>query len=164
MEIVMAKLQDCQFIEIKIDGKAVAGASEEKNFNKWMEGFSEIGLASFSGPDGTYFDGQQISILVTKETGDLFEKLLQRGYKDITITIVHRGSDQYEKDYEVQRTVYTSCKVFNMNFVMREHMFMDITFTFEGNLEITFNVPNSTSNGLDKIGPIKYSIPEKALK
>ncbi|WP_237717571.1 MULTISPECIES: hypothetical protein [Enterobacteriaceae] len=43
----MAKLQDCQFIEVKIDGKTIAGSSEEKKYSKWMEGYAPAGLNTF---------------------------------------------------------------------------------------------------------------------
>lgn len=160
----MAKLQDCQFIEVKIDGKTVAGSSLEKKYSKWMEGFAPAGLQTFSGPDGIYFESVQMSILVTKETSKLYENYLQRGHKDITITIVHRGSDQFDADYEVQRSVYTNCSLQSLSFEMRDKMFMNLTFSFEGVVETVLNVANEKEDGLDKIGPIKYSIPEKVLK
>lgn len=160
----MAKLKDCQFIEIRIDGKPIAGSSEEKKYSKWMEGYSPACLNTYSGADGAHFEPCGISILVTKETSKLYEYYLKRGYKNITITIVHRGSSQFDPDYEVQRTVYTDCKIRTLNFEMREKLFMHISFVYERMVEVTFNVPNATENGLDKIGPIKYDIPEKTLK
>lgn len=36
----MAKLKDCQFIKITIDGKDIAGSSEEQTYKGWMEGYS----------------------------------------------------------------------------------------------------------------------------
>jgi len=160
----MAKLKDCQFIEISIDNKVVSGSSEEKKYSKWMEGYSPAGLSTYAGADGTYFESCHASILVTKETSSLYEQYLKRGYKKIAITIVHRGSDQFDPDYEIQRTVYNDCKISSLNFEQREKLFMNLSFTFEGMVEVTFNVPNATETGLDKIGPIKYDIPEKALK
>ncbi|WP_312414947.1 hypothetical protein [Pseudescherichia sp.] len=160
----MAKLKDCQFIEIKIDNKVISGSSEEKKYSKWMEGYAPAGLNTVAGPDGTYFDAIQMSIMVTKETSSLYEQYLKRGYKEIVITIVHRGSDQYDPDYEIQRTVYNNCKIQSLNFEMRDKLFMDLSFIFEGMVEVTFNVPNAAETGLDKIGPVKYDIPEKALK
>ncbi|NIF48396.1 hypothetical protein F3J28_11555 [Enterobacter sp. Ap-1006] len=160
----MAKLQDCQFIEVKIDGKAIAGSSEEKKYSKWMEGYSPVGLNTFSGPDGTYFESVQMSILVTKETSKIYENYLKRGHKDVTITIVHRGSDKFDADYEIQRTVYSACIIQSLNIEMRDQLFMNLTFSFEGMIEFVLNVANATESGLDKIGPVKYSIPEKVLK
>ncbi|WP_336818541.1 MULTISPECIES: hypothetical protein [unclassified Cedecea] len=160
----MAKLQDCQFIEVKIDGKTIAGSSEEKKYSKWMEGYAPAGLNTFSGPDGTYFDSVQMSILVTKETSKIFENYLKRGHKDVTITIVHRGSDKFDADYEIQRAVYSTCTIQSLSFEMRDQLFINLTFSFEGMVEVVFNVANATESGLDKIGPIKYSIPEKVLK
>lgn len=160
----MAKLQDCQFIEIKIDNKVISGSSEEKKYSKWMEGYAPVGINTVSGPDGTYFDSVNMSIMVTKETSSLYEQYLKRGYKNIVITIVHRGSDQYDPDYEIQRSVYNNCKIQSLNFEMRDKLFMDIGFIFEGQIDVTFNVPNATESGLDKVGPIKYDIPEKTLK
>jgi hypothetical protein len=160
----MPKLQDCQFIQIQIDGKVIGGASEEKDYSKWHEGYSTIGLRTFSGPDGMYFDPCEISILVTKDTSALYESVFKKGYKNIVITVVHRGSDEFDQSYEIQRTTYTNCKVFGLAIDMREKLFMDISFTYEDMVEVVFNVPNGANNGLDKIGPIKYSIPEKTLK
>ncbi|MEW7314515.1 hypothetical protein AB1E22_17735 [Buttiauxella gaviniae] len=160
----MAKLKDCQFIQITIDGKDVAGSSEEKKYKGWMEGYSPAGLSTYAGRDGTYFESCDASILVTKETSTLYEQYLKRGYKKISITIVHRGSDQFDQDYEIQRSVYNDCKFNSLNFEMREKLFMNLSFTYEGMVEVTFNVPNALETGLDKIGPIKYDIPEKALK
>lgn len=160
----MAKLKDCQFIKITIDGKDIAGSSEEKKYKGWMEGFSPAGLTTYSGPDGTYFESCSASILVTKETSNLYEQYLKRGYKKIAITIVHRGSDQFDQDYEIQRSVYNDCKFSSLSFDMRDKLFMNLTFGYEGVVEVTFNVPNALETGLDKIGPIKYDIPEKALK
>ncbi|MFT2793429.1 hypothetical protein ACMV5I_25625 [Serratia sp. T13T92] len=160
----MAKLKDCQFIEIKIDNKVVSGSSEEKKYKNWMEAYSPEGLSSYSGKDGAHFESVHASILVTKDSSNLYEKYLQRGYKKIMITIVHRGSDHFDKDYEIQRTVYNNCSINYIRFEMREKLFMNISFDFEGMVEVTFNVPNATDTSLDKIGPIKYDIPEKALK
>ncbi|WP_336708448.1 MULTISPECIES: hypothetical protein [unclassified Cedecea] len=157
-------MQDCQFIEVKIDGKTIAGSSEEKKYSKWMEGYAPAGLNTFSGPDGTYFDSVQMSILVTKETSKIFENYLKRGHKDVTITIVHRGSDKFDADYEIQRAVYSTCTIQSLSFEMRDQLFINLTFSFEGMVEVVFNVANATESGLDKIGPIKYSIPEKVLK
>lgn len=159
----MAKLQDCQFIEFKIKDKAVKGSSEEAKYKGWMEGYSAVGLSTAAGPDGVYFYASNMSIAVTKETSDLYSKYLMRGYSDVTITIVHRGSDKYNTDYEIQRSVYQNCKVQSLNFVMRETMYMDIDFIFEGSVELTLNVPNADETGLDKIGPIKYDIPQKKI-
>lgn len=160
----MSKLKDCQFVEIKIDNKVISGSSEEKKYSKWMEGYVPAGLNTSSGPDGAYFNSVFMSIMVTKETSSLYEHYLKRGYKNIAITIVHRGSDQYDPDYEIQRTVYNNCKIQDLNFELRDKLFMDLSFVFEGMVEVTFNVPNATESGLDKIGPVKYDIPEKTLK
>ncbi|MEZ2578330.1 hypothetical protein [Buttiauxella ferragutiae] len=160
----MAKLQDCQFIEIKIDNKVVSGSSEEKQYSKWMEGYAPAGLNTYSGPDGTYFDAMNMSVLVTKDTSNLFEQYLKRGYKNIVTTIVHRGSDKLGQNYEIQRAVYSDCRIQSLNFEMRDQLYMNLSFVFEGVIEVTFNVPNAKDDGLDKIGPVKYSIPEKVLK
>ena len=160
----MAKLKDCQFIEIKIDGKVISGSSEEKKYAKWMEGYASGGINTVSGQDGAYFDHVNMSLLMTKDTSSFYEYYLKRGYKEIIITIVHRGSDQFDQDYEVQRTVYSKCKINSLSIQRRDNLFMDIIFTLEGMIEVTFNVPNATGSALDKIGPIKYDIPEKALK
>jgi hypothetical protein len=160
----MAKLKDCQFIKITIDSKDVAGSSEEATYKGWMEGYAPAGLTTYSGADGTYFESCSASIQVTKETSNLYEQYLKRGYKTINITIVHRGSDEYDKDYEIQRSVFNNCKFSSLNFEMRDKLFMNLTFSYEGMVEVTFNVPNAQETGLDKIGPIKYDIPEKSLK
>lgn len=160
----MAKLKDCQFIEIKIDGNVISGSSEEKKYNKWMEGYASGGISTVSGQDGAYFDHVNMSILMTKDTSSFYEYYLKRGYKEIIITIVHRGSDQFDQDYEVQRTVYTKCKINSLSIERRDDLFMNIIFSLEGMIEVVFNVPNANGSGLDKIGPIKYDIPEKALK
>lgn len=159
----MAKLQDCQFIEIKIDGKVVSGSSEEDTYKNWMEGYSLPGLTIISGADGAYFDAIRASILMTKESSQLYEKYLKRGYKNIVISIVHRGSDKLNQSYEVQRIVYEKCKLQSLNIELRDHLFMDLLFSFEESVEVTFNVPNTKDDALDKIGPIKYSIPRKNI-
>lgn len=161
----MAKLRDCQFIEIKIDDNVIKGSSEEEKYKGWMEGYASAGQNSFSGPDGTYFESIQIAILATKETSAFYEYYLKRGYNKIDITVVHRGSDKYDQNYEVQRSTYYSCDIQSLNIEKRdEQMFMCVTFSVEKMIEVVFNVPNATGTGLDKIGPIKYSIPEKMLK
>jgi len=160
----MSKLNNCQFIEVKIDNKAVAGSSEESAYKNWMEGYASPGLETLSGPDGIFFTDVQTSILVTKETSKLYENYLQRGHKEITITIVHRGSDKYEKNYEIQRTVFNTCNFLGLKFAQHdEKLFMVLSFTFEGTVEVTFNVPNADETSLDKIGPIKYDIPQKKI-
>ena len=45
----MAKLQDCQFIKVKIDGKELKGASEEDTYKDWMEGYAPVNLQAYSG-------------------------------------------------------------------------------------------------------------------
>jgi hypothetical protein len=159
----MAKLKDCQFIEIKIDNKVISGSSEEKNYSKWMEGFAPAGISTISGPDGTHFDSVYMSLVVTKQSSDLFEQYLKRGYKEISVTIVHRASDKYSQNYESQRTVYGTCNIQRFDYEMRDMLFMNLSFEFTGTVEITFNVPNDNETGLDKIGPIKYDIPKKTL-
>ncbi|CNK96697.1 Uncharacterised protein [Yersinia enterocolitica] len=159
----MSKLQDCQFIEIKIDSNTVAGSSEEKTYKSWMEGYAPAGLTTIAGEDGIYFGEVHTSVLVTKETIELYEKYLKRGYKNIVITIVHRGSDKLSQDYEIQRAVYENCKLSSLNFETRGQLFMDLSFTFEESVAITFNVPNAKDDGLDKVGPTKYSIPQKKI-
>lgn len=159
----MAKLQDCQFIEIKIDGNTVAGSSEEATYKNWMEGYAPAGLNTIAGPDSAFFDAINASVLVTKESSKLYEKYLNRGYKNIVITIVHRGSDKLNQNYEIQRTVYDNCNFHTLNFEMRDKLFMDLSFTFEESVEVTFNVPNTKDDGLDKVGPIKYNIPAKKI-
>ncbi|RDA61900.1 hypothetical protein DVH07_18295 [Hafnia paralvei] len=160
----MPKLQECQFIKIEIDGKSVGGTSEEKDYTGWMEGYCPIGLSAFSNVDGIYFDSVQLSLLVTKDTGNFYEQILKRGYKNLTFTIVNRGSDKFDQNYEVQRTVYSDCKIYNMTFERTdEDLFMNLSMVPEGTVEVTFNVPNSKDNGIDKIGPTKYSIHEKKL-
>lgn len=159
----MAKLADCQFIQISIDGKPVGGSSEETDYKDWMEGYAPSGLSTYSGLDGTYFDTCQVSIQVTKETSTLYEKYLQRGYKDLSITIVHRSSDHYKTTYDAQRTAYTNCKISSMNFEKRDHLFMNMAFSVEGTVEVTFLTPNDTETELDKVGPIKYDISKKVL-
>ncbi|MCX9063935.1 hypothetical protein NLN94_23930, partial [Citrobacter portucalensis] len=158
-----AKLQDCQFIEIKIDGNTIAGASEEEAYKGWMEGYAPAGISTTAGPDSTYFDAVHCSVLVTKETSKLFEKYLMRGYKNIAITIVHRGSSNINSNYEVQRTVYDSCNFQNMSYELRDNLFLHFSFDFESTVAITFNVPNNKNDDLDKIGPIKYSLPAKKI-
>jgi len=159
----MAKLQDCQFIEIKIDNSVISGSSEEASYKGWMEGYAPAGLSTVAGPDGTYFNPVQASILVTKDSSKLYEKYLQRGYKNITITIVHRGSDKLNQNYEIQRTVYDNCNFGHLDFDMRDQLFMELSFSFEESVEVTFNVPNTKDDGLDKVGPIKYNVPQKKI-
>ena len=160
----MSKLQDCQFIEIKIDNKVISGSSEESSYKNWMEGYVQAGLETLSTPDGIFFTSVQASILVTKETSNLFESYLKRGYKEIVVSVVHRGSDKYEQNYEIQRTVYNTCNFCGLKFAQHDgKLFMALSFTFEGTVEVTFNVPKADDSGLDKIGPIKYNIPQKSL-
>lgn len=166
----MAKLQDGQFIQIKIDGSEIKGGSEESDYKDWLEGFSGAGLQTSAGPDGVYFHETAIDILVTKESNKLYESYLKRGYKNINITIVRRGSDKYGSNYEIQRTEYTNCKFHALHFMTHttpnnnQQQFMHLTFSCEGTVAFTQNVPNEKEDGLDKVGPVTYSIPEKTLK
>ncbi|EAM2857701.1 hypothetical protein AIR33_23555 [Salmonella enterica] len=164
----MPKLQECQFLQIKVDGKEIGGTSEEKNYTGWMEGFAPVGLSAFANTDGAYFDPVDISLIVTKASGSIFEHFLKRGYKNITITVVHRGSDRFDQNYESQRTIYDNCKIYNISFMKDEgeegRLFMKLSIIPEGDVEVTFNVPNSKDTALEKIGPVRYSIPEKMLK
>lgn len=171
----MSKTQDCQFIQIKVDGKPIEGASVEKNYKGWMEGYAPTGLSSVAGPDGAYFDPVNLFIFVTPKTGMLYEQYLKRGHKKIEITIVHRGSDQYSADYEIQKTVYQGCIInriflgmYGENGMYSENigetkLCMDVSFRFTESVEVTFNVPNSNGDALEQVGPIKYLIPEKSL-
>lgn len=157
----MSKLNDCQFIKITIDGKDMAGSCEEKKYLNWMEGYAPKGITSYAYKEGPGFEQVHVSILATKDTGTLFEKYLQRGYKNINIITVHRGSDQFNKDYEIQRTVFEDCKFLGMGFRNSDDgLFIEFNFGFTGSVEVTFNVPNAKANGLDKIGPINYGLPE----
>jgi hypothetical protein len=159
----MPKLTDCQFIQISIDDKILEGASEEAKYSKWMEGYASPGMNTLSYPDGVSFDPVRMSVLVTKDSSALLTKFLQRGYKKIKITVVHRGTNKFDADYEMQRTVYSDCKIMSLNVEYRDKMFMDVVFVFEDTIETTLNVPNAADDGLDKIGPISYSIPKKKL-
>lgn len=167
----MSKLPDCQFIEIKIDNKVLAGSSEVSKYKEWMEGYASQWLVSYSGVDGAFFSDIHLSILVTKGNYSIFEEYLKRGSKEITITVVHRGSDEHEGDYEIQRTIYQKCNIKNFSFDIKSHkqsgngvmLFMDLFFSFSDTIEVTFNVPNADASGLEKIGPIKYSIPLKDI-
>jgi hypothetical protein len=160
----MAKLQDCQFFEIKIDGKILAGLSEEEKYKGWIEGFMAPGLQSISGPDGIYFDPIRLTLTMCDGTRELYEKFVKRGYQDLTITVVHRGSSQLNGDYEIQRTVFSDCKFQSFDFEPRDqNMFANVSLTFVGGVELTFNIPNAQGKGIDKIGPIKYNIPQKKL-
>lgn len=161
----MPKLQDCQFIQISIDNKELKGSSEEEKYKNWFEGYSPVGLATSSGPDGAYFEYGNFSVVVTKDASNLYEKFLSRGYKQITITIVHRGSNSTDKDYEIQRCVYKGCNFSYLNFVMDDNkLFISCSFRFDQSVVVTFNVPNADGTALDKIGPITYDIPQKTLK
>lgn len=161
----MPKLQDCQFIKIEFDKKAIGGTSEEKDYKGWMEGYSPFGLSAFSSIDGVFFDVNQLTLIVTKDSGTLFEQFLKRGYKDITFTIVHRASDQFDQNYESQRTTHTNCEINSMQFgMLEEKTTLLLSFVTKGTVEVLFNVPNAAGDGLEKVGPIKYSIPEKTLK
>lgn len=159
----MSKLKECQFIKITIDGKDVAGSSEEKKYLNWMEGYAPTGITSYAYKEGPGFESVHVSVLATKDTSTLFEKYLQRGYKNINITTVYRGSDKHNKDYEIQRTVFEDCHFHGMGFRKGdEGLFIDFNFAFTGSVEVTFNVPNAKANGLDKIGPINYGLPESS--
>ncbi|MFS7305100.1 hypothetical protein [Rahnella inusitata] len=50
-----------------------------------------------------------------------------------------------------------------MNFEKRDQLFLNMSFSFEGAVEVTFYAPNADETALDQIGPIKYDIPKKAL-
>ncbi|TPG64280.1 hypothetical protein [Ewingella americana] len=160
----MSKLENCQFIQISIDGNTVDGNCEEADYKSWNEGYLPVSLSTYSGPDGTYFDSASISILVTEKTSTLYEKYLSRGYKKINITLVYRGSNKLNANYEIQRTVYTDCRLNSLNFEMRDHLFLNLNFSVEQEIEVTFNVPNKDDSALDKVGPVKFDIPTKKLK
>lgn len=161
----MSKLEGCQFIQITIDGEVINGASEEKKYLNWLEGYSPAGLATYVVPNDVHFDTQHISVVATEKIGTLFEKVLKRGgYKSIIITVVHRGSCALDPDYETQRTTYTNCKINSFAYDLRDRLYVNISFTVEKMIELTLQVPNDKNNALSKIGPIKYDIAEKTLK
>lgn len=160
----MAKLQNCQFIEVKIDNKVVAGTSEESTYKDWMEGYVQSGLASISDCGGIYFSPVPVSALISKQSGELYAKYLSRGYKNVTITVAHRGSDKLSQDYEIQRTVYEDCNFHSMVMEVRnESAFLDFVFSPRESVEVTFNVPNTKGDGLEKVGPTKFNIPQKKI-
>lgn len=159
----MSKLENCQFVEIKIDKTAVSGSSEESTYKGWLEAYSPPGLTTIFGKDGVHFDVVRASILMTEGSTELFEKYLKRGYKEIDITIVYRGSDKFDQNYEVLRIVYENCNFHSLNIELREHLFMDVMFSFDKSVACTFNVPNNAGDALAKMGPITYSIPQKNI-
>lgn len=161
----MAKLQDCQFFKIKIDGKEIKGASEEEAYKGWMEGFTPTGLQAYSGVDGATFDSVSMSWLMTKESSEIYEAYLKRGHKKIDVMIVIRGSDKFGTQYESLRVEYTDCSFQYMSLETNEgRLYLNTSITVEGAVQVTMQVPNSTDSGLDKIGPINYNIAAKALK
>ncbi|MFV8761803.1 hypothetical protein ACNSO7_25450 [Yersinia enterocolitica] len=161
----MAKLPECQFIKITIDGKEIKGASEEELYKGWMEGFAPTGLQAYSGVDGASFNSVTMSLLITKETSALYETYLKRGHKEIDVTIVVRSSNKFGSQYESIRTEYRDC---NLEYMVVEtvdgRLFLNTSITVDGSVQVTMQVPNSTDTGLDKIGPIIYDIAAKTLK
>ncbi|MFX2610777.1 hypothetical protein [Enterobacter mori] len=157
------KVQDCQFIEIKIDNKAIEGASEEPKYNKWIEGRVQGGIDVVSGPQGAYFSPVNISAPMTQDMLSLYEKFITRGYKTIQVTVVHRASDQYNPDYESQRYVYENCKMNALSVEPGEQTLMHMSFTFEGSVEMTYMLPNGKGTDLVKAGPTKFSVANNKL-
>lgn len=156
----MAKLTNCQFIKINMNGKDLTGSCEEKNYLKWMEGYSERGLSSYNQHDGPAFDSNLIKIQMTQESSSLYENYLQRGYKKINITVVHRESNEFAGEYESQRVVYEDCVIHALNIRHAEDysMFMDLSFHCKGSVEATFNVANAEDTGMSKVGPVKFDL------
>jgi hypothetical protein len=159
----MAKLQGCQFIQISVDGKVISGSSQEESHSKWFEGYSPAGPTIIFQTDGGIFDTCHISVLTSKEIGTLYEHCLKRGHKKIDITVVHRGTDKLDKNYETQRVIYHDCIINFLNFEHKEDLFMNLAFTVQGDVEVTFNVPDDDGKKLTKIGPIKYDIQKKQI-
>ncbi|MBW5823000.1 type VI secretion system tube protein Hcp [Yersinia enterocolitica] len=161
----MAKLPECQFIKITVDGKEIKGASEEEPYKGWMEGFAPTGLQAYSGVDGASFNPLTISLLMTKESSVLYETYLKRGHKTIDVTIVVRSSDKFGSQYESLKVEYKDC---HFQYMVIEtvdgRLFLNTSITVEGSVQVTMQVPNNTDSALDKIGPINYDIAAKALK
>ncbi|WP_096930141.1 hypothetical protein [Escherichia coli] len=161
----MAKLQDCQFIKVKIDGKELKGASEEDTYKDWMEGYAPVNLQAYSGIDGATYAPVTLSLLMTKESSEIYETYLERGYKRIDVTIVHRNSDKFGVLYESLNVEYQDCQFQYITFENIDgRLFLCTSVIVEGAVQVTMQVPNSTDTGLDKVGPIKYDIAAKALK
>ena len=161
----MAKLQDCQFIKVKIDGKELKGASEEDTYKDWMEGYAPVNLQAYSGIDGATYAPVTLSLLMTKESSEIYETYLKRGYKRIDVTIVHRNSDKFGVLYESLNVEYQDRQFQYITFESIDgRLFLCTSVIVEGAVQVTMQVPNSTDTGLDKVGPIKYDIAAKALK
>lgn len=160
----MAKLPECQFIEITENGNKIEGTSTEKNYDKWVEGYSPLSLSIVSGSDGPYFNSVQLSFLFSDGIKTLYENYLKQGHKDLTITIVHRGSDKNGNNYDILKVTYADCRIGLMKYEQRDSLlFMSIIIDCKGTVELTTNVPNAKTDALDKIGPIKYDIAQKTI-
>ncbi|WP_336844951.1 hypothetical protein [Providencia rettgeri] len=159
----MLKLESTQFIQIKIDNKAISGTCKEKDYLNWIEGNVSSSFSSALGHDGAEFDSIHMMLRVSSDTKDLFEKYLLRGEKGIDITIVHRGSDKIKQSYEVQKTECKDCRIDYLNFEITEYLVMNIIFKCMKTIGVTFLVENSAGTGHDKIGPITYDMQQKTL-
>ena len=53
-----------------------------------MEGYAPINLQAYSGIDGATYAPVTLSLLMTKESSEIYESYLKRGYKRIDVTIV----------------------------------------------------------------------------
>ena len=152
----MAKLEECQFIQIKIDGKALTGTSEESEYQGWMEGYASGGLQAYSGTDGVVFDAINVSLLMTPGCGSLLEAYLRRGYKNIDCTVVTRSSDKFGGTYESLKIEYTDTE-------FEGRLFLCTSVIVRGTVRVTMQVPNDKDTGLEKVGPICYDIAAKKL-
>lgn len=160
----MAMLENAIFAQMKFGEKVLKGNAMEALFKGWMECNSSMAVLSQASDDGVYFGPNFMRLVVTKETSEIYQEYFARGYKKLIITLVHRGTDTKAKDYEMQRVVFDDCVFDSLDFEANEGiLFMNFQFRVKGTVELTINVPNEKNDGLDKIGPIKYSIPEKKL-
>ena len=65
--------------------KSSRGASEEDTYKDWMEGYAPINLQAYSGIDGATYAPVTLSLLMTKESSEIYESYLKRVIRELML-------------------------------------------------------------------------------
>ncbi len=156
----MAKNNENLFVQLTVDGKNLEGGSLETGYERWFETSEWSGLQMYSGDEGPVFDTNYLSLTVSKGIGSFIECFYKRGYNELKVTVVRRSSNEFSESCETLKVVYSWVEIKHIS--LNDNNF-HFAFDPRDTIEVTMNVINDKNEGIEKVGPITYSIPKKKI-